>query len=343
MKKIILCCYFSLFLFFSISAQDDLELFLPLSTSIEKITAVQYSIYKGDTTSENFFEFNFDNTKKIIKWEYFTYHMKEELQYDSLDRIKKIDGLYGESFSNGIVHYYYPSTTQKIEIHDKMGFYKYIKSDFIFDDSSRVVKEMKYDSTFDKMEKHTLVEKINLVYVLDEYGNKVEELCFADSMKELVYEMKAFYKEGKLQKQTKIFTKNSIITGSSDKETKQIDYIKKGIFKGKIVKKIDIHRIKNKTTKNEIHYSYKKVDSLSTLREQKYFVDYSDDKEELQNTTEERKYFVNGKPTHINIYFYRYGNLIAMEEYSISKEDNQEPKLSAWTEYKYTLYKKFKR
>lgn len=342
MKKLILSYFLLLFLLLSVSvsAQDDLELFLPLSTNIEKITAVQYFIYKGDTTSENFFEFNFDNRKNITKWQYFTYHMQEELKYDSLDRVIEIDGLYGESFSNGITTYYYPSKNQKIEIHDKMGYYKYIKSDFIFDDS-RVIKEIKYDSTFDKMEKRTLVERMNLIYMLDEYGNKVQELCFSDSMKELVYEMDASYNEGKLQKRTKVFTKNGLISGSSDKEIKIMSYVEEGKFKGKVIKKIDIHRIKNKTTKNEIHYSYKKIDSLSNLREQKYFVDYSDNKKELQNTVEERKYFVNGKPTHINIYFYRYGNLIALEEYYISKDT--EAKLQNWTEYKYTLHIKTKR
>jgi hypothetical protein len=267
--------------------------------------------------------------------------MQEERKYDSLDRIIEIDGLYGESFGNGIITYQYPSKNQKIEIHDKMGYYKYIKSDFVFDDNDRIIKEIKYDSTFDKMEESILVEKIKLVYVLDRYGNKVEELCFSDSMKELVYEMDASYNKGKLQKRTKVFTKNGLITGYSDKEIKLMSYVKEGKFKGKIAKEVDIHRIKNKTTENEIHYSYKKVDSLSNLREQKYFVDYSDDKKELQNTVEERKYFVDGKLTHINNYFYRYGNLIALEEYYISKDT--EAKLQNWTEYKYTLHIKTKR
>ncbi|WP_375560804.1 hypothetical protein ACE193_24430 [Bernardetia sp. OM2101] len=347
MKQSLFKLLFLLFslLSFSVSAQyaesyTDLKLFLPLPTSIEKIKAVQHSIYKGDTISENFFEYHFDRRRNFIDWEYFTYHVGEEIKYDSADRIVEIDGLYGESFENGIIKYYYPSKNQKIEIHEKMGYYKYIKSDFIFDGNDRIVGEIKYDSTFNLMDSTLLVDTKNISYSYDKYGNKVGEIHFINSGKDFGYEMHALYHEKKILNKTERYFENNSTQKLLEEE---FFYITEGNFKDKISKRISSISTKNDTTKNEVRFSYKKVDTLSNIQEQKYFTDYSDDKEYLQNTVEERKYFRNGKLTQINKYFYRYNHLIALEEYHISEEKKSDPKLSNWTEYSYFFYPKTKK
>lgn len=321
MKKSLFKFLFILFLFlsFSVSAQyaesyTDLRLFLPLPTSIEKIKAVQHSIYEGDTTSEDFFEYHFDGRKNFIDWKYFTYHVGEEIKYDSADRVVELDGLYGESFENGIINYYYPSKSQKIEIHDKMGFYKYIKSDFIFDGNDRIVGEIQYDSTFNLMNSTLLVETKNLSYSYDKYGNKVEEIHFINSGKDFGYEMHALYNEKKLLNKTERYFENKITQKLIEEEN---FYIVEGEFKDKISKQISIMSTKSDTTKNEILYSYKRLDSSTFFQERRFIVD-------------------NQLVEHYK-YFYKNNNLIRLEEYTIPNEV-QKQKLSTWTEYTYFFY-----
>jgi len=221
-----------------------------------------------------------------------------------------------------------------------MGYYKYIKSSFIFDGNDRIVGEIKYDSTLNLMDSTLLVETKNISYSYDKYGNKVGEIHFINSGKEFGYKMHALYHKKKIRNKTERYFENKTTQKLIEEE---FFYVTEGDFKDKILKQISSISTKNDTTKNEIRFSYKKVDTLSNLQELKYFTGYSDDKEYLQNTVEERKYFRNGKLTRINKYFYRYNHLIALEEYYISKEKKSEPKLETWTEYKYTLYKKIRR
>ncbi len=315
--------YYLLTLFFCVPInvfaqyEYEIEAFEPLPKNVEKITATQYIINEKDTTSEIFFEFRFDKRGNTTSWEYFPYHIKEKRKYDSLNRIIEIDGLYGESFGNGIIEYQYPSKNQKIEIHDKMGFYKYIKSDFIFDSASKIIKEIKYDSTFDKMETHSSSKKVLLIYAFDEYGNKIEELCFSNSTEklELIYEMKTGYTKNKLSKQTKTFTKEGLITGSSDKEIETVFYVAEGEFKDKILREEEFSMIKTHDEFKKIIYSYQRLDSLTISKEKRYFTD--------------RQLIKAVK------YFYQGNQLIRAEEYVI---ENNEPKLVVWTDYTYYFY-----
>ena len=306
-------------LHFSVLAQPDLEQFKSLPKGIEKIKALQYSIYEGDTISENFFEYNFDEKGNIIHWHYFTYLMGEELKYDSLGRITEIDGVYGESFTNGIINYYYPSKSKKIEIHDKMGFYIYRKSDFIFDGNDRIIGEIRYDSTFNLVDSTMKTYTLNISYSYDKYENLVEELHFVDSMKELIYEMHALYNEKKLLNKTERHSnyKDYFYTSNTSEEN---FYVTEGEFKDKIAKKTTVSLNENDTIKNEVHYLYNRIDSL--------------------NTSMEMNYLSNGKVTQIQKYFYRNTDLIKLEEYYPPKDQNIEPKLEVWTEYSYFFYPK---
>jgi len=326
MKKLFLSFSFLLFLLlsFSASAQNDLELFLPLPKNIEKITAIQHSIYEGDTTSENYFEYNFDKKGNTTKSHYLTYHIMEELKYDSLDRIIEIDAVYGESFAYGNLKYYYPSKNQKIEIHDKMGFYKYIKLDFILDGQYRIIEEIKYDSTINLVEQDNptvLISKINSRYVYDKNGNQVEELQVEDATKELIYEIHALYNEKNLINKTEKHSQNYPTKSYATTTSEEYFYITEGKFKDKIEKKITFEINQNDTTKSEIQYVYTLLDSI--------------------NTKKEIIYFYNNKFSQKNILFYKNDHLIKLEEYYISKEI-QEPELSTWTEYTYLFYPKDK-
>jgi hypothetical protein len=327
MKKLLFYSLFLLFLsfFFSASAQNDLELFLPLPKNIEKITAIQHSIYEGDTTSENYFEYNFDKKGNIVRWHYFTYHMMEDLKYDSLDRILEIDGLYGESFTNGIINYEYPSNHQKVEIHDKMGFYKYIKSDFIFDSMNKTIGETKYDSTINLVDPDNpivLIYRTNSRYSYDKYGNQVEELYVEDSTKELMYEMHALYNEKKLVNKTEKYSQNHRNKNYATHTSEEYFYITDGEFKDKIEKGITFEINESDSTKSEIQYSYQILDSITTKTDIKYFY----------------KKILN----QLNKYFHKNNHLIRLEEYIIPKEENQESKLSNWTKYSYYFYEKNK-
>ncbi|WP_338791287.1 hypothetical protein [Bernardetia sp. MNP-M8] len=343
MKKLHFIFLFLVFLSFSAFAQEDLELFQPLPTRIQKITAVQYYIYEGDTTSVNFLEYNFDRRKNLTRWEYFPYHVQEELKYDSLDRIIEIDGLYGESFGNGIIKYYYPSKNQKKEIHDKMGYYKYIKSDFEFYENEDLIHvEITYDSTFNLIDSSNAIKTTQTKYFYDNDENKIGHLVLLGDEEILIEKAEITYQEGQLITKKIFKFDNSSIKQTYQANLESYDYILEGNFKNRIAKKIITSIYTTDSTKNEIHFSYKKVDSLSNIQEQKYFTDYSDDKEYLQNTVTEKSYFRNGKLTRINKYFYRYNRLIALEEYHISEEEKSEPKLESWTEYSYFLYPKTK-
>lgn len=327
MKKLFLSFSFllSLFLSFSASAQYEIEEFKPLPKNIEKITALQHSIYEGDTISENYFEYNFDTKGNTIKSHYLTYHIMEEIKYDSLDRIIEIDAVYGESFGNGNLKYYYPSKNQKIEIHDKMGFYKYIKSDFIFDKEDRIIEEIKYDSTINLVNTDdpiALISKINSRYVYDKNGNQIEQLDVKDSTKELIYEMHALYNEKQLVNKTEKYSQNYPTQSYTTHKFEEYFYIKEGNFKDKIEKTITFETNENDTSKSEIQYIYTVLDSI--------------------NTKKEIIYFYKNKLSQKNTLFYKNNHLIKIEEYSISEEDNQKPKLSTWTEYTYFFYPKSK-
>jgi hypothetical protein len=324
MKKLILCCIFSM-LSFSVSAQYEVEEFYPLPQNTEKIKGLQYTIYEGDTTSENFSEYNFDKKGNTIRWEYFTYHGKEERKYDSLNRIIEIDGLYGESFANGITHYFYPSKNQKVEIHDKMAFYRYTKSEFILDSTNRIIEEIKYDSTINLVDPDTLivlVYKTNTHNLYDKYGNQVEELCIEDSTKEIMYEMHAVYDEKKLVNKTEKYSENHPNKSYATTRLEEYLYISNGEFKDKIENKIILEINENDTVKNEIQYSYQRVDSTTTKTD--------------------IKYFYKNNLNQFNKYLYKNNQLVKLEEYTIpytsSQEKNQELKLSTWTEYTYFFY-----
>ncbi len=327
MKKIILSFSFLLFLFlsFSVSAQYEIEEFKPLPKNIEKITAIQHSIYEGDTTSENYFEYNFDEKGNTTKSHYLTYHIMEEIKYDSLDRILEIDAVYGESFGNGNLKYYYPSKNQKIEIHDKMGFYKYIKLDFIFDKEDRISEEIKYDSTINLVNTDdpiALISKINSRYVYDKNGNQIQKLDIENATKELIYEMHALYNKKQLVNKTEKYSQNHLTKSYATYKSEEYFYIKEGNFKDKIEKTINFEINENDTTKSEIQYVYTALDSI--------------------NTKKEMIYFYKNKSSQKNILFYKNNHLIKLEEYSISEENNREPKLSTWTEYTYFFYPKTK-
>lgn len=328
MKKILLNYSFLLFLLlsFSVSAQYEVEEFYPLPKNVEKIKVLQHTIFEGDTTSENFSEYNFDRRGNTISWEYFTYHGSEKRKYDSLDRILEIDGLYGESFTNGITHYSYPSKNQKIEIHDKMGFYKYIKSEFVFDSINRISTEINYDSTsnvIDPDNPSALIYRTTNRYWYDKYGNKVQELIILDSTNEIIYEMNALYNEQQLMKKTETYSQNHPNKNYATNTSEEYFYITDGEFKDKIEKKITFEINENDTTKNEIQYSYQRLDSITT--------------------TTNINYFYKNELNRLNKYFYKNNHLIKLEEYMIPyssrREENQELKLSAWTEYEYFFYK----
>ncbi len=333
MKKLILSFSFLFFLLssFLVSAQyEAMEEFKPLPNNIKKLTAIQHSIFEGDTTSENFFEYNFNKNGDAISYKYFTYHLQEDLKYDSLNRIVEIDALYGESFANGNIKYEYPSKNQKIEIHDKMGFYQYKKSEFVFDSMDRISNELLYDSTFNKIEEYNLVYLIKKNYQYDKNGNIEKESHVADSDGKLVYtyQMDREYNKEKLIKQTVHYFKDTMSTTIptidyySD-EIKQIYYVQNGDFEGKIEKEIELIAGKNDTINYEVYYKYQKLDSTTI--------------------SQEKNYFNNKKRIEHNKYFYKNNHLIKLEEYSISKDTNQEPKLSTWTEYSYYFYENNKR
>ncbi len=310
---------------FSAFAQLDVtEKFNPLPKRIQKITGTQYTIYEGDTTSEVFSEYNFDEKGNITRWEHFPYYIKEELKYDSLDRIIEIDGLYGESFGNGIIKYEYPSKNLKIEIHDKMSFYKYIKSNLTFDSMNRISTEIKYDSTFNLMDSTILVAKMNITYLYDKNGNLIEESYSTKDNDEIIYTHKTtqIYDNGKLaSRNTHYYKKNSSDDYYTD-EVKDFFYVKEGKFKDKIEKEIELITSKNDTVKLEIRYTYQELDSITISQERK------------QSYHKGLQYFQKN--------FYKNGHLIKIEEYKAPKdsEENKEPKLEMWTEYNYFFYKK---
>lgn len=327
MKKIILCCILLLLSSF-VSAQDAeivLEGFKPLPKNIEKITAIDYSIYEGDTTSEKIAEYNFDKNGNLISWDYFPYYVKEEIKYDSLNRVIQTDALYGESFGNGITTYYYPSSTQKIEIQDKMGYYHYKKSDFIFDSVGRVVEEIKYDSTFNKMEEQDSVYKLRITYSYDENNNLINQLEVAYSNEKLIYSYKMLriydkenYDKEKLMNQNIHSYKENATKDFYTDEVKEFFYIKKGDFEGRIEKDTELITSQSDTIQLETYYTYQKIDSM---------------------ISQERKYFNNKDLMQHHKYFYKNNQLIKKEEYTIPKDKNQEPKLSICTEYSYLFYK----
>ncbi len=184
---------------FCVFSQDNfiLEKYQPLPKNLKEIIEVQHTIYKEDTTSEKFSKYSFDKNQNLISWQVFPYHIKETRKYDSLDRIIKIDGLYGESFGNGITTYSYPNKNQKIEIHEKMGFYKYIKSDFIFDKNGKISQEEYYDSTSHQMHEKDTVYRMTNKYNYDDKKNLLEEKNTAkvNGKKIYSYHIKIAYKK----------------------------------------------------------------------------------------------------------------------------------------------------
>ncbi|WP_338764677.1 hypothetical protein WAF17_00060 [Bernardetia sp. ABR2-2B] len=317
MKKIVLSYILSLTSFF-VSAQDadiTLEKFRPLPIDIQKIKGIQYTIFEGDTTSENFSEYEFDKNGNLIRWEYFPYYVKEELKYDSLNRIVEIDGLYGESLSNGIIKYEYPSATQKIEIHDKMGYYQYIKLDFTFDDDNRVLEEVKYDSTSITTNDYGSATQSTIINSYDKDGNLIKASHYEGMIKKLIYEVDITYKKGKFISQSEKCFKGNICTDSEI----IFSYIKKGDFKDKKNKETSWIFDNGDTIKIETQYFYQKIDSITV--------------------SQEEKVFRNNQLTERNKYFYKNNQLIKLEEYTIPKGFD-ESRLSVWTEYTYFFYPK---
>ncbi|WP_291725734.1 hypothetical protein [Bernardetia sp.] len=305
---------------FAVFSQDNfvLEKFQPIPKKVKKISGVQYSIYKQDTTREDFSEYNFDEAGNLIKWEQFLYHAGEEREYDSLGRITELEGVYGESFANGTVSYSYLSKNQKIEIYDKMGFYQYVKSNFVFD-KDKIVQEVRYDSTFDKMDNYGSSNKVNISYSYDKYGNLAEELHFLDSATEMIYEMHAIYNKNSLLNRSEHFSEKSHNYESADIKTEEYFYIEEGDFKGKVKKKVLKATLSHIDTKTEtiITYTYKKLGKDSY--------------------TVEIRHFSSGKLTWHQKKTYNNDYLVKLEEYN-TLESSSEPKLSSWTEYTYSFY-----
>ena len=315
--------FFLLFLLpFSVLAQLNVEeKFEPLPIGVKQITGVQYIVNEKDTTAENFSEYNFDKKGNMISYQDFSYHIKEERKYDSLDRIVEIDALYGESFNNGISRYQYPSKNQKIEIHDKLAFYKEIKSKLIYDSNNRVITEIKQDSTVDLMDSTTLLSKISVNYLYDKNGNLIEEYYSTESNNEIIYthKMNQVYENGMLVRQAIHYYKKNSTDDYYTDELKEIFYLKQGRFKGKISKETDFITSKNDTVKSEIDYFYQELDSTTIIQE--------------------RKQAHHKEPLYHQKYFYKNNHLIKVEEYTIPKE-GEEPKLKMWTEYTYYFYPK---
>ena len=316
MRNYITTFSFLLFFLFSFSvfSQDEiLEEFMPLPKGVQKIIGVEFTIQEKDTIAENFSEYNFDEKGNLIKWEQFLYHAGEDRTYDSLDRITEINGVYGESFANGTINYYYPSENQKIEIHDTMGFYKSVESEFSFDDSNRIVKEIKYDSTSLKMTEGGSTVKSITTLLYDESGNLKKESYFEGFMDKKIYEVDKLYEKEKLISQNVHCYEYSLCIDTGIK----IFYLKEGAFKGKKHKEISWSVNKSDTIKSEIQYSYQKLDSITISQEEKIF-------------------YRNQLVEH-NKYFYKNNQLVKVEEYTTPK-NRTEPKLSSWMEYSYIFY-----
>ncbi|WP_375560803.1 hypothetical protein ACE193_24425 [Bernardetia sp. OM2101] len=346
MKKLISEYLFLLFLisFSSVFAQENSDYFKPFPTDIQKIVATQHGIEKGDTISQPIFEYSFDRRGNLIGVEYFDYS-KSEIKYDSLDRIKEEYLVTQNDAFHGNTRYYYPSKNQKIEIHDKMNFHQYIKTDFTFNAKNKISKELRYDSTFNFVDSTALVYKFSTTYSYDKYGNKVKEVRFDDSLKKVIYKMNALYDNKNLLKIDEIYYRHpaniSYFRSRPKNDFSNIKqnyfYIKKGYFKGKIYIQNNFIKRLDYTHQGEIHFTYKKTDSLNSFKTKEYFIDYPNDKADSQNIVEERKYFNDGKLSQINKYFYRYTNLIAFEEYFLEEDIF---KIGRRIEYQYYFYLK---